>query len=190
MRILIKVLDGILCSVFFLLGSAIVGALVADGLSTLFSTVSHINPSSISKFTNIISRLILVLGTIAGFYLGYSRTLKKNVQDIGIKKKVTKLVLLIIGLFIIGIIGYIVYLNIRAYNKFGYYVYVSDEKVFDSTIDSKDPKILDHGRLLKDEIIGLDKKIDGGDGKKEGKVRWVECYGIDCDEGWESRSYK
>ena len=100
-----------------------------------------------------------------------------------------KLVLLIIRFFV-GIIGYTVFINIRAYNRYGYYVYVSDEKVFDSSIEPNNPKIIDHGRLLQEKIIGLDKKIDGGDGKKEGKVRWAECYGIDCDEGWESRSYK
>ena len=48
-------------------------------------------------------------------------------------------------------------------------------------------KILDHGRMGKNKIITMDNEIDSGDGHKKGKIRWYECYGIDCDEGWESR---
>ncbi len=190
MRILIKVLTGILWSIFFFVGSIIVGALVAVGLSKLLSVVSFFNPASINSFTLIITRLIIFSGTIAGFYIGYSRTLKKDAKDIDNKVMFRKLVFLVIVFFIIGIPSYIIYLNMRAYNRYGYYVHVTNENVFDSTIDPKNSKIVDHGRLLQEKIIRLDEKIDGGDGKKVGKIRWFECYGIDCDEGWESRSYK
>jgi len=190
MRILIKVLTGILWSIFFFVGSIIVGALVASGLSKLLSVVSFFNPASISSFSLIITRLIIFSGTIAGFYIGYSRTLKKVAKDIDNKVMFRKLVFLVILFFIIGIPSYIIYINIRVYNRYGYYVHVTNENVFDSTIDPKNPKIIDHGRLLQEKIIGLDEKIDDGDGKKGGKIRWFECYGIDCDESWESRSYK
>jgi hypothetical protein len=65
-------------------------------------------------------------------------------------------------------------------------VHVSDESVFATKLDSKNPKIIDHGRLTKDEVVRMDKKIDKGDGPKKGKLRWYVCRGIDCDEGWES----
>ena len=95
-----------------------------------------------------------------------------------------------IVLFLIGSIGYVIIVNIRAYNKYGYYVHVSDENMFLSKIDPKNPKIIDHGRMQKRKIISIDDEIDRGDGQKKGKIRWYECYGIDCDEGWQSRFYK
>jgi len=82
MRILIKDLTGILCSTFFFVDSIIVGDLVAASLSKLLSVVSFLNPASISSFTLIITRLIIFSGTIAGFYIGYSRTRKKDAKDI------------------------------------------------------------------------------------------------------------
>ena len=106
------------------------------------------------------------------------------------KQLVRKLIFLVIVLFIIGILGYTIYVNIQAYNKYGYYVYVSDENVFVSKIDPRNPKIIGHGRMLKKKIFKLDEEVDRGDGQKIGKIRWYECYGIDCDEGWESRSFK
>jgi hypothetical protein len=59
--------------------------------------------------------------------------------------------------------------------------------VYASKINPQNPLILDYGRMLKAEIFEMDRKIDGGDGQKLGKIRWYECRGIDCDEGWESR---
>ena len=47
--------------------------------------------------------------------------------------------------------------------------------------------IVDYGRILKDKIVIKDKDIDNGDGPFSGKLRWYNCNGIDCDEGWESR---
>jgi len=189
-RILIKVLSGTVWSIFFFVGSALVGALVGSGLRELLTFINFFNHSSINSFTIILTRLILFSGPIAGFYIGYSRPLKKDAQDIDNKQLVRKLVFLVIVLFIIGILGYTIYANIRAYNKYGYYVYVSDENVFVSKIDPKNPKIIGHGRMLQKKIIRLDEEVDRGDGQKMGKIRWYECYGIDCDEGWESRSYK
>ena len=38
-------------------------------------------------------------------------------------------------------------------------------------------------RLLTTDCENMDKKIDGGDGKNKGKVRWAACLqGPDCDE--------
>ena len=190
MKTLIKCLDGILWSIFFFIGSAIVGALMASGLDKLLTLVNFFNPSSIHSITIIFSRVVLFFGAAAGFYIGYSRTLKEDAGDSDKKQLIRKLTFLVIIFLIIGIPGYIIYLNIRAYNKYGYYVYVSDENVFVSKIDPKNPKILDHGRMLKKKIIRLDEEVDRGDGQKMGKIRWYECYGIDCDEGWENRSYR
>jgi hypothetical protein len=189
-RILIKCLTGILWSIFFSVGSAVVGVLVAYGLSKLLLFVNFFDPSSISSFRIIFARLILIFGTIAGFYIGYSRTLKKDAEDIDNKQLFRKLAFLVIVFLIIGIPGYIIYLNIRAYNKYSYYVYASEENIFVSKIDPKNPKIISHGRMKKKKILSIDDKIDNGNGPKKGKVRWYDCYGIDCDEGWENISYK
>lgn len=187
---LIKFLTGILWSILFFVGSAIVGALVASGLDKLLTFANFFSPSLINSFTIISARLILLFGTIAGFYLGYSRTLKKDAESINNKQLLSKLASLVIILLAIGIPIYILYLNIRAYNRYVYYVKVTDEKLFNAKINPLDPKILSHGRALKEEIIKADKDIDGGDGRKKGTIRWFECYGIDCDEGFESRFYK
>lgn len=75
----------------------------------------------------------------------------------------------------------------KAYNQYGYFVHVSDEILFGSKIDPNNHhNVIDHGRSLKNDILKLDTKIDHGDGKNNGKVRWYDCYGIDCDEGWEN----
>jgi hypothetical protein len=190
MRILIKVLSGTVWSMFFFIGTALVGALVSSVLSELLTSINLFNPSSINSFTKIFTGFILFSGPIAGFYIGYSRALKKDTQDIDNKQLVGKLVLLSVVILIIGFIGYIIYANMRAYNKYGYYVYVSDETVFGSKIDPGNPKIINHERMLKIEIVRLDEDIDSGDGQKMGKVRWYGCRGIDCDEGWESVYYK
>lgn len=190
MRILIKFLTGILWSIVFFVGSAFVGVFVTLGLAKLLTFGNFFSPSSIISFKRILLSLIILSGTIAGFCIGYSRTLKNNSEGINNKQLFSKIVFLVIVFLIIGIPIYIIYINIRAYNRYGYYVNVTDEKVFNAKINPLDPKIVFHGRVLKEHIIESDKKIDGGDGRKEGKVRWYECYGIDCDEGWESRSYK
>ena len=103
------------------------------------------------------------------------------------ERLVKRLIVLGAFLFLIGMIGYIVFINIRAYNKYAYYVHVSDEGIFSSKIDPKNTKILDHGRVEKGKIVNLDNEVDSGDGQEKGKVRWYECFGIDCDEGWENR---
>ena len=177
LRILIKCLTGILLSIFFFVGSAIV-------VPFIFS-----NLASTNSFTNILPEVVMLSGTVAGFYIGYSRTLKKDAEEIDNKQLVRKLAILVVVFLIIGILGYIIYLNIRGYNKFSYYVYASEENVFASKIDPKNQKIIDHGRMIKKKIISMDNKIDNGDGPQTGKVRWYDCYGIDCDEGWENRSY-
>jgi hypothetical protein len=71
------------------------------------------------------------------------------------------------------------------YEKYGYFVQVSDEAVFQDSLASTDPHIVGRGRRLLAEIRPLDEDIDGGDGPTAGKLRWYVCSGIDCDEGWE-----
>ena len=159
MKTLIKCLTGILWSIFFIIGSAIVGAFMAPGLDKLLTLVNFFNPSPIHGITIIFSRIVLLLGALAGFYIGYSRTLKEDSGDSDKKQLIRKLTFLIVIFLIIGIFGYIIYLNIRGYNKYGYYVYVSDENVFISKIDPKNPKIIDHGRMLKKKIIRLGESI-------------------------------
>lgn len=48
-----------------------------------------------------------------------------------------------------------------------------------------DPRIVDRGRRLLEEIRTLDENVDQGNGAEHGLVRWYTCGGIDCDEGWE-----
>jgi hypothetical protein len=99
-------------------------------------------------------------------------------------------VILAAALLGMGFFGFVIYKNIKAYSRYGYYVYGKDENLFEGKINPSDPKILEHGRVLLNEITKLDREIDDGDGSKRGKVRWIRCHGIDCDEGWESFAYK
>ena len=73
----------------------------------------------------------------------------------------------------------------KGYDKYAVFIQVKDEAIFEAPLDPSDVRIIDHGRLLKDEIIKMDKDIDNGDGPNTGKLRWYPCSGIDCDEGWE-----
>lgn len=186
MRILVKILYGIVWSICFIFASALAGALVTAGLEALFAVFDFIGPSFAYIFTRVVAIAIMVLGPITGFYIGYTRALKKEAQNIDNKRLVKKLVFPVIVLCITGFIVYILVINMRAYNKYGFFVHASDESVFVSKIDPHDPRIVNHGRIKKEKIFELDREIDKGDGRRQGKVRWYECYGIDCDEGWET----
>ena len=43
-----------------------------------------------------------------------------------------------------------------------------------------------YGRIPVQDCKEDDFLIDGGDGPDKGRVRWYICWGIDCDEAWES----
>ena len=75
---------------------------------------------------------------------------------------------------------------INAYSKYGYYVLVENEEVFETEL-LREADVKDHDRALIVTIKNRDKSIDGGDGQNKGKYRWYVCKGIDCDEGWELR---
>lgn len=79
--------------------------------------------------------------------------------------------------------------TMSGYQHYGYMVVVSDPVVFEKEIDPNDHRILEHGRYKLGEIMHKDHEIDGGDGKSKGLVRWYQCDGIDCDEGWERTAY-
>lgn len=185
-----KILSGIIWSIVFFIGSGIVSLLVTIGLGDLLTTANILNDSIGNTVTYIIGKFILILGTIAGFYIGYTRPQKKDNQKAAYKNPVRKLVYSVIVVFIISIVGYTIYANLKVYQSYGYFVQVSAEDVFVSRLDPSNPLIVDHGRMLKEKIRLLDNKIDRGDGHKEGFVRWYGCSGIDCDEGWESHIYK
>jgi hypothetical protein len=187
MRILVKVVTGLVWSTLFFIGSVLLGALVVSGLEYLMDLAGFLTPSSGHIFTRVVGVAIVVLGTTTGFYIGYSRALKKDAQPIGNRQLAKKLVFPVIVLSIMGFAVYILVLNIRAYNRYGFFVQVSDESVFASKMEKGDPRIVNHGRIKKDKIFRLDREVDSGDGPQNGKVRWYECYGIDCDEGWENR---
>jgi hypothetical protein len=89
-KILIKVLSGTVWSIFFFIGSALVSALTASVLSELLTSLNILNHSSVDSFTIILIGLILFAGPIAGFYIGFSRALKKDTQDIDNKQLVKK----------------------------------------------------------------------------------------------------
>jgi hypothetical protein len=73
----------------------------------------------------------------------------------------------------------------RGYDTYGYFVHVKDESVFATALSDADPRIIEHGRSLKTDIISKDIKVDNGDGPDTGALRWYGCRGIDCDEGWQ-----
>jgi uncharacterized membrane protein (DUF106 family) len=98
---------------------------------------------------------------------------------------------LIFGLMIILIIFYLfLYWQASGYKNYVIYVQVKNEAMFNNTLKSSDPYILDYGRKLKEEVIAIDDDKDNGDGPNLGTLRWYVCGGIDCDEGWESRFIK
>jgi hypothetical protein len=43
-----------------------------------------------------------------------------------------------------------------------------------------------YGRIPSQDCKQQDLLIDGGDGRHKGKVTWSMCWGIDCDENWET----
>ena len=77
----------------------------------------------------------------------------------------------------------------KGYDKYAYFVQVNDEAVFAKALSEGDTRIIEHGRKLKTDVIGMDKEIDQGNGPNQGTIRWYTCSGIDCDEGWQ-RSFR
>jgi hypothetical protein len=73
----------------------------------------------------------------------------------------------------------------KGYDNYAYFVQVNDEAVFKDNLSEHDTRILDHGRKLKTDIIAMDKDMDEGNGPEQGKIRWYNCSGMDCDEGWQ-----
>ena len=104
----------------------------------------------------------------------------------GKKSTLKSIVKNIIALLIfLGIPFYCYHSLTKGYDKFAIFVQVNEASIFKAQLNPLDSRIIDHGRLLKDEIIKMDKEIDNGDGANTGKLRWYLCRGIDCDEGWE-----
>ena len=62
---------------------------------------------------------------------------------------------------------------------------VTDERAYSLPINTDSSLIVSKGRILKGEIVQLDREIDSADGNRKGRVRWYECRGLSCDEGWE-----
>jgi hypothetical protein len=78
----------------------------------------------------------------------------------------------------------------KGYDRYAFFVHAEDSTLFASRLSSSDPRIMDHGRRLKEEILLMDREVDCGDGPGEGRLRWYVCSGIDCDEGWEQSFIK
>ncbi len=77
----------------------------------------------------------------------------------------------------------------KGYDNYAYFVQVNDEAVFAKILSEGDARIVEHGRKLKIDVIAMDKDIDQGNGPNQGTIRWYNCMGIDCDEGWQ-RSFR
>lgn len=77
----------------------------------------------------------------------------------------------------------------KGYDNYVYFVQVNDEVVFKTILSERDTRILEHGRRLKNDVIAMDKNVDQGNGPDQGTIRWYNCMGIDCDEGWQ-RSFR
>ena len=87
----------------------------------------------------------------------------------------------IILLIIVFAIFFLLYRSCtKGYDAYGVVVQVNDEVVFNAPLKPSDTRIIAHGRKLMDEIIAMDKEFDQGDGPVKGKLRWYDCYGIDC----------
>lgn len=70
------------------------------------------------------------------------------------------------------------------YSKNAVCVAVDDVSIYEKKLSSS--KVEFDGRIPIQDCEEEDQMIDGGDGPHEGKVRWYICWGIDCDEAWES----
>jgi len=77
----------------------------------------------------------------------------------------------------------------KGYDNYAYFVQANDEAVFAKILSEGDTRIIEHGRKLKIDVIAMDKDIDQGNGPNQGTIRWYNCMGIDCDEGWQ-RSFR
>ncbi len=73
----------------------------------------------------------------------------------------------------------------QGYDQYAYFVQAKDETVFEKPISASDSRLLDHGRKLKTDIIRIDQEVDKSNGPNKGTLRWYDCSGIDCDEGWQ-----
>ena len=94
---------------------------------------------------------------------------------------------LVLGLIIFALILFLfVRWQAKGYDKYIFYVHVHDERIFSKALSASNPQIHKFGRILKDDAIAIDRREDDGNGKKSGTVRWYNCGGIDCDEGWEN----
>ncbi len=75
----------------------------------------------------------------------------------------------------------------QGYEKYAYFIHSKNKSLFEKPIPESDPDIVSHGRKLIQDVMLIDQKIDKEDGSKDGLVRWYNCSGIDCDEGWQRR---
>ncbi len=71
------------------------------------------------------------------------------------------------------------------YDDYVYFVEVKNEELFSRVLQDEDVNIIAHGRRLKDKVTSLDIDKDNGNGAEQGNLRWYNCSGIDCDEGWQ-----
>ncbi len=77
----------------------------------------------------------------------------------------------------------------KGYDNYAYFVHCKNVSLFETPLSDSDPNIVDHGRKLIQDVMLIDLKIDKEDGSKEGLIRWYNCSGIDCDEGWQKSFY-
>lgn len=94
------------------------------------------------------------------------------------KKNHTALFLLF--LFVMTVFSF--YECYRGYNQYVHCVIVEEETDFMTGTRIISSKYIFDGRVLTDECTRKDNEIDHGDGPEKGKVRWLECFCIDCDE--------
>ncbi len=86
---------------------------------------------------------------------------------------------------IVGVLFFLYRSCTKGYDQYAYFVKVQDETVFEKVLSNNDPRIVDHGRTLKTNVLRMDQETDNGDGAEKGRLRWYVCSGIDCDEGWQ-----
>ena len=185
MQFILKIIRGLLWSLGCMVGAAICGSLLAMVISYLAGS----NPASTNTFVAGLIWMLTAAGAVGGFYLGYTGKYsrgKKTSEDV----TPASAIFLVIGLLAVCGIGSCLYLNIKAYQKYGYYVLATDPSIFTQPLSSSSAGIEDRNRALIEDIVSMDNRIDGGDGPARGRLRWYTCVGIDCDEGWEQRSYQ
>lgn len=97
-------------------------------------------------------------------------------------KKIKKVAVTFFIILSLGLLVFAIYEYYEGYNQFVHCVVVEEENDYIDKSLIKSKKSVFDGRSRESECVEKDSIIDKRDGSRNGKVRWINCIGIDCDE--------